>query len=73
MPQGFKNKKASGGKAHSSRKNASKKSKQKSRFDKNNKKVTSNINKNIEEIMVGRASEAKIRLKIAGRSKAIKK
>ncbi len=74
--QGFKMKKKTGGKTHTARKNAQKKKKSKTFFDRQSKKITSGINKNIEEIMTARASEAKIRMKIvgkSGKSKAIKK
>ena len=73
MPQGFKKSKpGKGGKAHTSRKQKPAAKKMNGWKAKSNKQLTKNINRNIEDIVVGKAKESKIRLKIAGQNRVKK-
>lgn len=70
MSQNFKKiKPGKGGKAHTGRKAKPQQKKAQGFKAKSNKKLTQNINKNLEEVIIGRAKEAKIRLKIAGQNR----
>ena len=65
-------KKGKGGKDQMSRKQKPIQRKQAGWNSKNNIKLTKNINRNSEEIMITRATEGKIRLKIAGQKRSKK-
>lgn len=73
MPQSFKakaNKKA--GKSHTCRKTKPAVQKSNGWKAKRDVKLTRNIIRNAEEIIIGKAKEAKIRLKIAGQNRVKK-
>ena len=70
MAQNFKKMKpGKGGKAHQGRKAKPQQKKAQGFKAKSNKVLTKNINRNAEDIIIGRAKEAKIRLKIAGQNR----
>jgi len=66
MPQAYKNKPRKGVTVHQQRKNKPSKKTVDGWKDKSNKQLTKNIHKNSEDLIIGKAKESKIRLKIAG-------
>ena len=67
MPQGFKKSKpGKGGKTHMSRKQKPKQKKVQGWKAKADRQLTRTINRNAEDIVIGKAKEGKIRLKLAG-------
>lgn len=73
MAQGFKKGlKGKGGKVHQSRKTKPARAKVNSFKAKSNVTLTRNINRNAESLMIEKASEGKIRLKLAGKHRVKK-
>ena len=71
MPQGFKNrvKSAKGVKTHVTRKDKPAMKKADGWKARSNKQLTKNINRNLEEVIIAKAKESKIRLKVAGQNR----
>jgi len=70
MPQGFKPGKAGkGGKKHTARKTKPAQKKANNFKSKSEVQLTKNINRNLEQVIIDRAKESHIRLKIAGQNR----